>query len=75
MAREEHTADIEVKAEQVILEKSTHITGEVEIKGNVLVKGELIVNGPLVISGAITAAPGSVIHIEGTVVHNGEIEK
>ncbi len=73
--RVEREGDITIVGEQVALTKSTRITGSVNIKGDVLVKGELIVDGTCVISGNVTIQPGSIVDVEGHIIHNGELEQ
>ena len=39
-----------------------------------MIVGELWVDSSLVISGNITILPGSTVHVEGSIIHNGEVE-
>lgn len=73
--RGEREGDITIVGEQVALTKSTRITGSVNIKGDVLITGELVVDGPCVISGNVTIQPGSIVDVEGHIIHNGELEQ
>ena len=74
--RVEHEGDISVTAGRVALTKSTRITGSMKIQGDVRIAGERTVNGPqLVISGKVTMAPGSQVTLDGSIIHNGEVEE